>query len=285
MNYRHIFHAGNFGDVLKHAVLTLLLAALKRKEQAYCYLDTHAGIGGYDLSSAPAQKTGEWRHGIGRIWGRGDVPDELRSYLDIVRGYNGTRGGTLNGELIFYPGSPRIARALLRPQDRIVLAELNGDDAHVLKEEFARDPQVAVHHRDGYEALKALLPPKERRGLILIDPPFEQAEELDAAVKELRTAVQRWPTGIFALWYPIKDRPPVRRFHRALQESGLRKVLVVELCVHPDDQPLGLNGSGLVIVNPPWQIDAQLERLLPWLWQALAVAGQGTHRVQWLATE
>lgn len=278
MNYRHTYHAGNFADVQKHAILALIIDSLKRKDSAFAYVDTHAGTGCYDLSSVQAEKTGEWRDGIGRIIGRGDAPAEIAPLLEVVAKLN-PQGGIRH-----YPGSPWIAAALSRPQDRLALCELHPDDAASLKRLFFPDPRVGVHHRDGYDALKGLLPPPERRGLVLIDPPFEQRGEFQTMVKGLRQAMKRWPTGFYALWYPIKDRPPIDRFHADLSMLGLPKTLVAELLCRPDTDSGRLNGCGMVLINPPWKLDESLARLLPWLVEILAGPG-GFSRLDWLIPE
>lgn len=279
MNYRHAYHAGNFADVVKHAVLVLLLRALRAKDKPFAVLDTHAGTGRYDLSSAAAQKTGEYRDGIARLLAAAVPPPLAVPYLDLVRAANAGRA-----ELAVYPGSPLLARALLRPGDRLVPVELHPEDAATLRALFRGDPQVAVHRRDGYEALKALLPPSERRGLVLIDPPFEAADEAERLIAGLRAAAARWPGGIYAVWYPIKARAPVERFHAGLAMTGLRRLLLAELTVFAAEHPDRLNGCGLVLVNPPWRLDEQLRALLPGLQPVLARDG-GRWRLDWLVPE
>jgi len=278
MNYRHIFHAGNFADVMKHAVLALIVEHLRAKPAPFCVLDTHAGVGRYDLTSDPAQRTREYAEGIGRLFGAPPPHPALAPYLDAVASLNP------DGALRWYPGSPRLARALLRPQDRLVLSELHPEDAATLKAEFARDRQTAVHAMDAYHALKAHLPPKEKRGLALIDPPFEEPDEFARLVGGLGRAHARWPTGIYAIWYPIKERPAVWRFQEALAGAGIPKILLAELTIHPEDTHLRLNGSGLAIVNPPWRLDETLDAVLPALHAVLPGTGGGA-RVEWLVPE
>ena len=285
MNYRHAFHAGSFTDVVKHAVLALAVDRLKAKEAPFCVLDTHAGIGRYDLESPAARKTGEWQSGIGRLLA-GDqarLPGELRPYLGAVRALNG--GSQEKGGLRWYPGSPRLVRSLLRRQDRLVACELHPEDAAVLAALFARDPQVRVQQADGYAALKALLPPKERRGLVLIDPPFEAKDEFARIVQGLREGYRRWATGHYVIWYPIKDRPPVDAFHEALKATGIARILAVELLLRPADDPRRLNGCGLVLVNPPWPLEDKLRALLPALAEILGAEAGGGVRVEWLVPE
>jgi 23S rRNA (adenine2030-N6)-methyltransferase len=282
MNYRHAYHAGNFADVVKHATLALIIERLKAKPTPFCVVDTHAGIGRYDLSSVEAQKTGEFRGGVLRLLERppAQLPGELEPYLAVVRGLN--RGG---GELRWYPGSPRLALDLLRPQDRLVLLELHPEDARTLSALFAGDRRVSVHNADGYMGLKAFLPPKERRGLVVIDPPFERRDEFERLARGLRHAHRRWATGQYLLWYPIKDRPPVEAFHAALKASGIGRLLLAELLLHPATDPERLNGCGLVLVNPPWRLDAALSALLPKLARIFDAARSAGARVEWLVSE
>ncbi len=277
--YRHLFHAGNFADVFKHALLARLLVALGRKDKPFCYLDTHAGIGRYDLSHPWAQKLAEWREGIGKLWERRDVPGALASYLDAVRAEN--PGGSLR----FYPGSPRIARRLLRPGDRMVLTELNQKDCAELKALFAGDRQVNVQHLDGYQGLKAFLPPQERRGLVLVDSSFDRAGEFDRLAAALVLAHKRWATGMFAFWYPLMDAPAMRKFERDVAATGIRNILKLELSVHPESWSASLRGSGMLVVNPPWGFEDEAAPMLDWLWRTLAPEGQGGCGVNWLVPE
>lgn len=285
MNYRHIYHAGNVADVVKHAVVCLIVEHLKKKETPFFVLDTHAGAGRYDLTSTEAQKTGEFRDGIGRLLAAGDLPAALGPYLAAVRAVN---GGALPADasgLAVYPGSPRIVRALLRPKDRLIACELHPVDAATLAAEFAGDAQVTVKAMDGYVALKSLLPPRERRGLVLVDPPFEEKDEFAALADGLLAAHRRWATGIFALWFPIKDRRSVEDFYDRLAKSGVRRILLAELLVRAADDPERLNGTGLAIVNPPWRLDDALKDLLPFFVRALGQGPGAASRVAWLVPE
>ena len=248
MNYRHAFHAGNFADVFKHALLIPLVRHLARKPAPFFVLDTHAGPGRTDLTAGEATRTQEARAGILRLLE--NPPDPLRTYIDLVT------------SLGLYPGSPTILRALLRPQDRLACCELHPQDYATLRRHFARDPQVAVHHRDAWEAIPALLPPKQHRGLVLIDPPFEHPEEFSRLTNGLVTAYRRFPQGIVAAWYPIKHRTPVRAFHDAIKASALRDVITAELALREPVDPARLNGCGLLIVNPPYQFDRTAEPIL-----------------------
>lgn len=271
MNYRHKYHAGNFADVVKHAVLALVIERLKLKDAAFRVIDTHAGVGVYDLGSEEAQKTGEWLGGIGRLIGRGAEPlpaavaKLLAPYLDVVQRFNPA------GEIVRYPGSPKLARELLRPQDRMVVNELHPEDARSLQGAFARDEQVKVTELDGWVALKAQLPPKERRGVVLIDPPFEAPGELARLVRALREGQKRFSTGVYLLWYPIKDRRALDRFKRDLAESGIARLITTEVWIRSGADPELLNGTGLVILNPPFELDRQLAVLGPFLARRLGL--------------
>lgn len=285
MNYRHIYHAGNFADVVKHAVLALVIERLKHKDAPFRVIDTHAGLGAYDLGSDAAARTGEWHDGIGRLIGAQaePLPAEpaalLKPYLDVVRGFNGA------GQLARYPGSPRIARALLRPQDRLVVNELHPDDAAVLRAALGRDPQVKVMEIDGWTALKALLPPPERRGVVLVDPPFEVPGEMARLAQGLGEAVKRFATGTYLLWYPIKDRRQVRRLESDLKALPVRKLLRLELTIRPDTDPMRLSGCGLAVLNPPFGLDEQMDRLLPVLARRLALEPVSGWAADWLIGE
>lgn len=279
MNYRHAFHAGNFGDVLKHLVLVELLSRLTAKDKPLFFLDTHAGRGRYDLASEEARRGGEAKGGVLRLAARGPLPPAAQRYVDAVRAADPGNARDIR----YYPGSPRLAVDLLRPGDRAALCDLAPREAAALRAEFGGDRRVAVHERDGYEALGALLPPRERRGLVLVDPPYEaQEREFGSLTAALGRALARWPSGVYALWYPIKLPGPVQRFHDALCASGVERLLAVELCVHPRDSRAGLNGSGVAVINPPWQSDAALAEALPAVHEALAVGGAGDWRVAWL---
>ena len=282
MNYRHAFHAGNFADVFKHAILARVLSYLILKPAPIRFVDTHAGIGIYDLSGAEATRTGEWRDGIGRMAAIARAPaiaDLLAPYLASV----GPPGQ--DGTWRSYPGSPAIAQWMLRPQDRLTLCELHPDDGAALKRNIGSDKRVKVLSCDGYGALRAAVPPPERRGLVLIDPPFEQPGEFNAVLAALVGAHHRWPTGSYMLWYPLKDRVAVGRFAGGLATSGMKRVLQLHLLVgDPDAGPLA--GSGLILVNPPFTLRDEAEVLLPWLAETLGRPGQSTEwTARWLVGE
>jgi 23S rRNA (adenine2030-N6)-methyltransferase len=285
MNYRHFYHAGNFADVVKHAVLALAIERLKRKPTPFCVIDTHAGIASYDLKAEAAQRTGEWQDGIGRLLGAEAEPvprdccDLLAPYLGVVRAFN--RPGTIER----YPGSGRIARSLMRPQDRLVMSELQPEDAARLAAAFGRDPQSRVLRLDGWTVLKSVLPPKERRAIALIDPPFEQPGEFDRIAEALREAVRRFSTGIYIVWYPSKDPKLVNAFRRRLVGDGHIRLLDVELRTGRADGDGGLDACGLVILNPPHLFDADLRSLLRFLAVRLGHGKRGGYHVEWLAGE
>ncbi|MGH8021677.1 MAG: 23S rRNA (adenine(2030)-N(6))-methyltransferase RlmJ [Opitutaceae bacterium] len=284
MNYRHTFHAGNFGDASKHALLVPLVRAMQRKPKGFVFVDTHAGIGGYDLSTAPAGRTLEFESGIGRLWRAKETPDVLREFLDLVRRYNEARGAA-SGELRCYPGSPRIVEALLRPQDRLALSELHPEDFEVLRAAFRGKPGVSVQRIDAYSAIRAFLPPPERRALILIDPPYEDANEVSRLHAGLEAGLRRLPAGTFAIWFPIKDRSASEAFKAVLQTLPLPPTLSAELTVRPDKTAGRLNGSGLLIVNPPWQIERELEAVLSALLPLLATEPGARAGLEWLVEE
>jgi 23S rRNA (adenine2030-N6)-methyltransferase len=261
MNYRHAYHAGNFADCVKHALLLALLEAMQRKDKPFLVLDTHAGIGRYDLSGGPAEKTGEWREGIGRVLAV--RPPALLDYIGLVE------------RLGLYPGSPAIAAAMLRPGDRLVACELHEEDAGFLKAAFAGEQSIAVHRRDGYEALKAFLPPPEKRALVLIDPPFERTDEFDVMARQLAAAWQRFRTGVYVAWYPVKHRAPVRAFWEAIKLAGVRDVIAVEFLRRAALDPARLNGCGLLIINPPYRFTLVAEAILPAFSSLFGEAGGG----------
>jgi 23S rRNA (adenine2030-N6)-methyltransferase len=278
MNYRHAFHAGNHADVLKHLALARLIALLARKEAPFAYLDSHAGVGLYDLQGDAASRTGEWLEGIARLWEAADLPAPAADYLRAVREMNA------DGVLRHYPGSPELARRLSRAQDRLLLNEKHPEDGRLLKENMAGDRRVAVHLGEGWHIPRALLPVAEKRALLLIDPPFEQPDELERCAQALQEAIGRMRQTVVAIWYPIKDLRQLKRFYQDLQKSGAPTLLRAELYVHPADEAQRLNGSGLAIANPPWGLEEELRQLLPWLAGRLAQS-RGDWRLDWLIEE
>lgn len=278
MNYRHAYHAGNHADVLKHLVLSRLLALLAKKDAPYAYLDSHAGIGLYDLHGDQASRTGEWLEGIQRVWQADDVPALFDDYLGVIRALNP------DGQLRYYPGSPEVARELSREQDRLQLNEKHPDDGRLLKANMKYDRRVAVHLGEGWYVPRALLPTAQKRAVLLIDPPFEQADELQRCAQALQESIARMRQAVVAIWYPIKDERQLKRFYQALGKSSAPKLLRAELFVHPADDASRLAGSGLAIANAPWGLEDELKQLLPWLASKLAQS-QGAWRLDWLISD
>ncbi|MDR1074845.1 MAG: 23S rRNA (adenine(2030)-N(6))-methyltransferase RlmJ [Xanthomonadaceae bacterium] len=284
MNYRHAFHAGNHADVFKHVVLLALIDALMRKDTPFFALDTHAGRGRYELVGDENGKNGEAATGIGRLLAASDPPYAVQRYLRAVATDNPA------GRLIAYPGSPLLIAQAMRTQDRLSACELQPEEAAALKALFARDARVNVHASDGYAAIKALLPPRRgdiryARGLVLIDPPYEaRNEEYPRIVAALRETLNRWPQAAAAVWYPIKQRRSLAPFFRQAAALPAKSVLVAELLIRPDDSPLRLNGSGMLILNPSWQLDAAIAPALPVLKKTMGETGAST-RLEWLKQE
>ena len=282
MNYRHAFHAGSFADVFKHAVLCRILHYLRGKPAAFRVIDTHAGAGLYDLTGAEASRGGEWHDGIERLLAARltePVAALLAPYLDVI--------GALNerGRLRTYPGSPAIVRAWLRPQDRLIACELEPKAAAALGRSLRGDNRIKTIAVDGWSALSAYVPPPERRGLVLVDPPFEEDGDFHRLSHGLAGAHRKWATGIFALWYPIKDRGEPDALAKRLRRLGIGKTLRAELSVAPLSDPTRLNGSGLILVNPPWTLHGELSMLLPALAGVLGRQDQGGFKLDWLSGE
>jgi len=282
VNYRHAFHAGSFADVVKHAVLGRVLHYLREKPAAFRVIDTHAGAGLYDLAGSEANRSGEWHEGIEKLLGAAlpaPAAALMAPYLEVV--------GALNerGRLTVYPGSPAIVRAWLRPQDRLIACELEPQAADALTRNMRGDPRIKTLSLDGWTALVAYVPPKERRGLVLVDPAFEEEYDFTRLARGLAAAHRKWATGIYMLWYPIKGRSAPDALAKQLRRLGIGKVLRAELTVAPLSDPSRLNGCGLILVNPPWTLEAELSDLLPTLAQRLGRAGTGGFRMDWLAGE
>jgi 23S rRNA (adenine2030-N6)-methyltransferase len=281
MNYRHAFHAGNFADVVKHAALTRLLVHLCRKPAPYRAIDTHAGAGLYDLAGPEAARSGEWHGGIERLLGARMAEASrplLAPYLDAVAACNPA------GRLVAYPGSPALVRAFLRAQDRLVACELEPNAAAALKRNFAQDRRIKTVAIDGWTALNAYVPPKERRGLVLIDPPFEDSGDFSRLAQGLEAAHHKWANGTYLLWYPIKAREQPDALARRLRRSGIGKVLRAELSIAPPADSR-LSGCGLIVVNPPWTLEQELHVMLPALAGVLAGAARGSSRIDWVSGE
>jgi 23S rRNA (adenine2030-N6)-methyltransferase len=278
MNYRHIYHAGNFADIAKHVGLLYCLGALKRKEAAFFAMDTHAGRGFYDLQAAEVQKSGEAERGIQRLIEKGLAIAALAEYFGAIRGRRGKR-------LARYPGSPALIADSLRSQDRALFVELLPAEARATEREIESLGRVRTEIGDGYAALKAFLPPDERRGLVLIDPPYESIDELKTMLQAFAEAYQRWPNGIYLLWYPIRSATQRRMVHARVEALRVPKILCADLAIHPDDAGVGLAGSGLMIVNPPYGADLYLQQAYSAIHGAIADPGAGYVEVTRLTPE
>jgi 23S rRNA (adenine2030-N6)-methyltransferase len=282
MNYRHAFHAGNFADVVKHIIFTRILAYLMRKDAPFRVIDTHAGVGLYDLFGDEAGRTGEWREGIGRLMAA-ELPASsaalVAPYLAAVNAQNP------DGQMRYYPGSPFIARHMLRDQDRLMALELHPADAQALRENFAGDIQTRVTELDGWAAMGTHLPPKEKRGLVLVDPPFEIKGEFERMTQALVKAHARWPGGTYAFWYPIKDPKDVQFYAKALRATEIARILRLELTIRAPSTPPRLHGTGMVVINPPYVLEDEMRTLLPTLAGLLADQGRGRFHIEWIRGE
>ncbi len=267
MNYRHVYHAGNFADVLKHIVLLLCLDYLQKKDGALCIVDAHGGAGLYDLTSEEAGKTGEWERGIGCLHGRTGAPADLHFYLDAVQDDLKERR---------YPGSPLLIARRLRPQDRLIANELHEPTFEALRQTLAPFENARALRMDAYECIRANIPPKERRGLVLIDPPFEEKDEFETLARQMRQWKKRWETGVFMLWYPIKARLPVAHLKDATRNLAIQRTWRLEALILPRDQPETLNGCGVIVFNAPYTIPERVEALLPCLKHAMNLYGMSS---------
>jgi 23S rRNA (adenine2030-N6)-methyltransferase len=283
MNYRHGFHAGNFADVFKHAILARILVYLTKKDAPLRYIDTHAGAGRYDLAGEAAQRSPEWRDGIARVVKArqpAEIATLLRPYLDAVGPWDD------EGRPLSYPGSPALAQALLRPQDRIALSEAHPEERAALVAALGRDARLSIVGTDGYVALNAYVPPKERRGLVLVDPPYEAPDEGRQVETALAHALAKWPRGTYVLWRPIKDAREDARFLNSIAALGAPNLLRLEIDVGPvapgPHSPAPLRRAGLIVANPPYGLIEEARALMPWLTDLLARTGEGAHVVAWL---
>ena len=283
LSYQHDYHAGNHADVLKHSVLALVIRALQRKDTPLRVLDSHAGSGVYDLRSREARKNAEFAGGIERLLTAANPPLEVQDYLAAVRALNGAANRTASGgaELHLYPGSPQVARHLLRAEDHLELLELHPGALAPLHRNFGRDHRVHIHGRDAFEGLPALLPPVERRGVVLVDSAYEVKEDFTGIVELLKVCHRRWPTGVYLVWYPLIRHPLAERFTAKVRASGIPKILKAELQVETEGFD-GMRGSGLCIVNPPYGLDQKLNILLPYLWEVLKSDPRSGWQVEWL---
>ena len=285
MNYRHHFHAGNFADVMKHVLLVQLIRALQKKETGFVYVDTHAGRGSYDLSAAAKGdsrvRNPEWPDGIGRLWAAPELPESVEDYVTLVKQFDHDRG---NRDALprFYPGSPWLARLLARPQDRLALSEKHPEEFTALSEEFRFSPRTTVEEMDGYVAMRAVLPPLERRALTLIDPAYEAQDEFEQTIKALRDGLARLRTGVFALWYPLTSRARVDEFFEQLLLLSPPSTVVLELAIAGEMSAIRMRGCGLAVINPPWKFDDLALSALTALAPILQQGAGGVASKRWL---
>ena len=275
LSYLHGYHAGNHADVLKHVVLLAMLGQLTSKDKPLRFIDTHAGAGGHDLRSAAAQKNREYRDGVGKLWNAADAPAPVARWLEHVRRYNDGAQ-----KLVRYPGSPWLARETLRPIDSLYFFELHPAEHRMLEHNLGADRRVTVLRQNGLEGCIGLVPPPERRALVLIDPSYELKDEHGDVLDALTKAHRRFASGTYAIWYPVLERRWVQRFERAVRATGIEALAIYELCVAPDGNGRGLTGSGMLVVNPPWKLDEEMQLALPWLARELGVDGRGSFRLE-----
>lgn len=275
MNYQHSYHAGGFADVFKHWILTLILEKLQQKDTAFGVLDTHAGAGFYDLMEEQAQKTGEYHEGIACLLKADPIPAAFTSYCNLIKRYQ-----PFANKIQYYPGSPEIIQHYLRSQDSLIACELHQKTYEHLRKHFKYSTSpIAIHQQDAYLATKAFLPLKEKRGLILIDPPFEVTNEFEQIISAIKPALHHFKQGIYAIWYPIKHRPPVSKFYQQLQQLAPEKILIAEILRRDDHDANTLNGCGMAIINPPWQLQTILKDHLPWLAKQFALTSEARSEV------
>lgn len=279
LSYRHSYHAGNHADVLKHIVLTLCINALKEKEKPFLYLDTHSGAGRYLLQSEHAEKTGEFLSGINLIWQQSDTPELLNTYLSVLKRYNPF------DNLKYYLGSPLIAKQLLREQDKLNLTELHPTDYSLLRQEFSKDKRAKVFKEDGFAQLKSKLPPESRRGIILIDPSYEIKDDYQKIPKALIEAYKRFATGVYLIWYPVVSRTQTQKMIEQIINSGIKKIAQFELAVKPDNNQKGMTASGMIVINPPWKLNEQMQTIMPWLKNILDTEKTGNYLIKELVSE
>lgn len=277
MNYQHCYHAGNAADVFKHIILVQLFQQLLKKPQPFFYLDTHAGLPSYDLTSREALATNEFAQGIELLWAKPLLESAVVDYLQLIQQLNHDQTS-----LRFYPGSPVIAQTLLRKGDRAIVCDIQQDIQQQLKYQFRHQSAIQAYQQDGYQALKAFLPPSEKRGLVLIDPPYEENADWIKLPAAVQATYQRWPTGMYAVWFPIKEPRLVKQLLAAFTKTAIPNMLLTEFCPWPQDVPHRLNGSGVILINPPWQLDIKLKHCLPPLLETLRQHPRGTTQTVWL---
>lgn len=279
LSYRHSFHAGNFADVLKHIILIQLIEHLKKKDKAFCYIDTHAGAGKYALHSDYALKNREFDTGISKLWQHNDAPSPVTDYLNLIKQFNP------DGQLTYYPGSPLIAKQLLREKDPLFLYELHTTEATLLSERFKRVKNAKVFHANGLIDSLAQLPPSQRRGLIMIDPSYEMKQDYRQVVESLVKMTKRFATGTYALWYPVTERKRCDQLERSLIATGIKNMQLFELALQADSSDYGMTACGMIIINPPWTLTAQMQTVLPYLATSLSDNHAGFYRLKILAPE
>lgn len=279
LSYRHSFHAGNHADVLKHIVLTLCIEALKEKEKPFLYLDTHSGAGRYLLTSEHSEKTGEYLSGVNLVWQQTNIPEQLNTYFSVLKRYNPFEN------LKYYPGSPLIAKQLLREQDKLNLTELHPTDYPLLRQEFSKDKRSKVLREDGFSQLKSKLPPASRRGIILIDPSYEIKEDYQKIPAALLEAYKRFATGIYLLWYPVVSRTQTQRMIDGIVNLGIKRISQFELAIKPDNNQKGMTASGMIVINPPWKLHQQMQTIMPWLTEILDTKQTGSFTIKQLVSE
>ena len=279
LSYRHSFHAGNFADVLKHLVLIKILEHLRKKDNAFSCIDTHSGPGDYVLNGDYASKNKEFENGITQLWQLTDLPEDLSTYVKLIKKFNNT------DSLLRYPGSPLITQQFLRSKDHLSLYELHSTEIELLKTAVNRDRRIQAFHADGLSSAISLLPPKQHRGLVFIDPSYEIKSDYDLVTQSLIKMHKRFATGIYALWYPVIDRKRNQQLEHALKTSGLKNIQLFELGIKEDSPEHGMTSSGMIVINPPWTLDADMQKTLPWLSKTLGVDGAGSYRIETLVAE
>ncbi|WP_428355510.1 23S rRNA (adenine(2030)-N(6))-methyltransferase RlmJ [Methyloprofundus sp.] len=279
LSYRHSYHAGNFADVLKHSVLIHILEHLKKKQKPFCYVDTHAGAGSYSLTSEQAEKTQEYQQGIAKLWQESNLPPALTAYVNVVKAFN------VQNELTRYPGSPMIARHLMRQQDRLFLYELHNSEIEILRIAVNKDKRVQIAHEDGFTRSLSIMPPQQRRGLVLIDPSYEIKTDYKQVVETLDNLYKRFATGTYTLWYPVVERQRIDELEQSIAASSLQNVQLFELAQLPDKQALGMTASGMIVVNPPWTLKGEMQLSLSCLAEKLGIEHQGSYRIKQLKDE
>ncbi|RIZ65535.1 MAG: 23S rRNA (adenine(2030)-N(6))-methyltransferase RlmJ [Methylococcales bacterium] len=279
LSYRHSFHAGNFADVLKHLVLIKILEHLCKKDKAFYCIDTHSGPGEYVLNGDYALKNKEFESGITQLWQRTDLPEDLNTYVKLIKKFNST------DTLLRYPGSPLITQQFLRSKDHLALFELHSTEIELLKSATHKDKRIHSHHADGLVGAIALLPPKQHRGLVFIDPSYEIKSDYESVINSLIQMHKRFATGSYALWYPVIDRKRNQKLEKALKTSGIQNIQLFELGIKEDNPEHGMTASGMIVINPPWTLAADMKHTLPWLSNNLGINGAGNYRIETLVAE